>query len=311
MATAGVTTTQFDDAAIRGTVKDAFVATYKETTPLWKSTLGFEEEETNRPFEEWTSFTEIGLAARKEQLQQVAIDVPKQNYTKRINVIAYAIMVPASEEAIRFLKAGTGPLRTVVQPAQMAARSMKQTNEVLASDVYGNAFSSSFTGMDGVALVSASHKLGRGGTDSNYIGTVSLSQSGIEAAMVQSRSFKDDVGLPVGIMDGKRILVIPPAYEFEAERILTSTLQSNTANNAINTLKDKNISPQVNRYLPSSTNWFIRNMGEKQCLIALFETKPNLDDFGDDKTMTKYFRAYEMCAFDFGLNWRGIQGSDF
>lgn len=315
MATAGITTHQFDDAAIRGTVIDNFVAQYKETTPLWQTTLGFEKSTTDRPFEEWSSYTEIGLARRREEMEQVEIDVPKHNYTLRVNVVSYAIMVPASEEALRFLKKSNGrdgnSLRKLLQPAQMAARSMKQTNEILAADVYGNSFdSTNFNGMDGVPLVSASHKLGRGGTSSNLIGTVSLSQAALEAALIQGDSMPDDVGLPIGQADGERYLVIPPTYRFEAARILESTLQSNVATNAKNVVKGI-AEPKVNRYLPSVSNWWIRNLAEKQCLIALFETEPEMKDFGDDKTVSMYFRAYEMCSFTFGLNWRGVQGSNF
>ena len=310
MGAAGLTTHQMDDAAIRGTIKSAFRVKYSESKPKWKQ-LGFEEDSTVRPWEEFTAYTGIGLAPRKEENQQVAIDVPKQNYTRRINVYEYAIMIPISEAMDRFIKRGTVSIREYIKPSEMTAESIKQTNEVLAADIFGNAFSSSFTGADQVALVSSAHKLGRGGTASNYIGALSFSQSSIEAAFIQGDRFPDDVGLQVGVKDGKRKLLIPPEYRFEAKRILQSEKESGNANNTINVLKDEDIEVVVNRYLPSQTNWFIVNTGETDGLHCLTETEAEMRSFKDDKTHTKYFQAYQMKGFDFGLNWRRVQGSDF
>lgn len=310
MATSGLTTHQLDDAAMRGTIKSAFRVKYQESKPLWKS-MGYEEDTTVRPWEEFTSFTGIGLAPRKEENQQVAIDTPKQNYTRRISLYEYAIMTATSEAMIRFIKRGLASLREFIKPAEMAAESIKQTNEVLAADVFGNAFNTAFTGSDGQPLVSASHKLGAGGTASNYIGVASFSQSSLEAALIQGDRFVDDKGLQVGVKDGKRILLIPPEYRLEAKRILMSTLQSNTANNAINVLKDENLEPAPNRYLPSTTNWFMVNTGEEDGLHCLTETEATMRSFTDDKTHTMYNQAYQMKGFDFGLNFRRVQGSDF
>ena len=47
------------------------------------------------------------------------------------------------------------------------ARSMAHTKQVKAAAVLNNAFSSSFTGGDGVSLVNTSHPLAGGGTFSN------------------------------------------------------------------------------------------------------------------------------------------------
>lgn len=310
MATSGLTTHQMDDAAMRGTIKSAFRVKYKESTPKWKS-MGFEEESTVRPWEEYTSFTGIGLAPRKEENQQVAIDVPKQNYTRRINVYEYAIMIPVSEAMDRFIKRGVVSIREYIKPSEMTAESMKQTNEVLAVDIFGNAFNSAYSGSDGVALVSTAHKLGRGGTASNYIGVASFSQSSIEAAVIQGDRFLDDVGLQVGVKDGKRKLIIPVEYRMEARRILKSEKQSNNNTNAINALIDEDLDVVSNRYLPSTTNWFMVNAGETDGLHCNTETEAEMRSFKDDKTHTKYFQAYQMKGFDFGLNWRRVQGSDF
>lgn len=310
MATSAFTHSQLGDAALKGTVKKAFRTKLDAQEQVWKK-MGFEEDTSDAPFEEFTSYTGIGPAPRKEELGQVAIDVPKQNYTMRLSFLEYGIMIPVSEAALRFIKRGKMGPGTFIKPAQMTAESIAATNEILASDVFGNSFSTDYTGMDGVSLVSTAHKLGRGGTASNKIGTVSFSQSSIEAALIQGDRMPDDVGLPIGTGGGKRKLIIPPEYRFEAKRILEGNMQSNTANNTINALKGEDLEPVVNRWLPSLTNWFVVNMNQEQGLHAIFETKPTMRDFGDDKVHVKYFQAYQMVGFGFGLNWRRVQGSDF
>jgi hypothetical protein len=312
MATYGLSTSQFDDASIRGTIKGAFRHKYREGTPIWKS-CGFEVDTTKKPFEEYTSLTGIGLAPRKEQFQQIAIDVPKQNYTKRINLLQYAIMVPVSEEALRWLNSGGMSVKQFLKPSEMTAESMKVTNEILAADIFGNAFSTTVgLGPDGLSLVNSAHKLGRGGTGSNYIGKVSLSQTGLEAALIQGRKMPDDVGLPVGVGDGEKLVIIQEDERYNAIRIITSTLQSNTTNNAVNALKNdiKIENVKSNRYLPSTSNWFIRNQGVENALICLQEVEADMRDHGDDKRYVMYFSAYESIAFDW-FEWRGVQGSDF
>jgi hypothetical protein len=311
MATQFVSVSAMSDAALQGTVVDAFRTSIDENEKLWKSTLGFEESETTKPFEEYENWAGIGSAPPRREGEQFVTDTPKQGFRLRISQLEYGIMIPISESTWRFVKRGEKNLREVMKPAEMVAESMAVTNEILASDIYGNAFSASFTGPDGVSLVSNAHVLIRGGTDSNYLGAVSFSQSSLEAAIVQGDRMKEDTGLQRGVKPGKRRLVIPNEYQFEAKRILESTGQSNTANNAINALKDEGLMPAKNRWLPSTTNWFIRNMGETNTLHAIFETKPKVDSFGDDKLHMRYFRCYQMCAFAFGLNWRGVQGSDF
>jgi len=112
-----------DDAAIRGTLKGAFRKTYDTKAPKWKA-CGFEQDSTVKPFEEFSSFSGISLAPRREEFSQTATDVPKQNYTMRIRMLEYAVMIPVSDSAVRFLKRGMGSVREFIRPAEMAAESM-------------------------------------------------------------------------------------------------------------------------------------------------------------------------------------------
>lgn len=312
MSTQFLSTSSMSDAAIQGTVKKAFRTSIEKNEMLWKKSLGFEEMETDKPFEEFENWAGIGVASQRQEGERFRTDVPKQGFRTRINQLFYGIMIPISEQTWKYVKRGHKNIREVMKPAEMVAESMATCNELLASDIYGNAFSATAQPhADGVALISASHVLIRGGTDSNYLGAVSFSQSSLEAAIIQADRFKEDTGLQRGVKTGKRTLVLPNEYQFEAKRILESTGQHNTANNAINALKDEGLVVAKNRYLPSTTNWFIRHSGEENCLLAIFGEKPQIKEFGDNQVHIKYFQCFQECAFGIGLNWRGLQGSDF
>lgn len=307
MATTGFTTSGLDDAALRANLRGVFNFGLERET-LWQKS-GFKEDSTEKPFEEYSSVSGLGYAERKNEFEAPIMDVPKQNYTKRVNVVAYAKVTGISAEAKRFIQRGSIPMREVFKLPKMVLNSLNALNDVMATDVFGNAFSSTLgLGPDGQPLCSASHVLGRGGTGSNTLEAVSLSQASLEAAIIQSDRFTDEAGIPVGLPAGSaQMLLLPPDLGFEADRIINSALQSDTANNAKNTLKGR-FTVQTNRMLPSSTNWFIVNKGVDDSLIALFETKPKLNEFSDDKVGAMYFQAYQMCAFDW-FNWRGVQGS--
>jgi hypothetical protein len=311
MATNGVSTSLLSDAAIKNVAYDAFTVEDQATKPRWKS-MGFESIKTDHPYREFSSMAEIGNADIKEEFQQIAIDTPKQGYEHRITPRPRAIMVPISEEMWRFLKRNNaGEIGKLVDLSGMVARSLKRTKETSAADLFANAFSTT-DGLhpDGQPLISASHKLIRGGTASNSLGAVSISQESLEAMFIQGRKMPDDINAPAGIGDGKKKLIVQEDVTFDLDRILNSTLQSDNANNAKNTMKGKDIEVVPNSYLASTTNWFVVTTGVPKSIMYVYETESEMRDFGDDKTRTKFVSGY--CNYEFGFfNWRGVQGSSF
>jgi hypothetical protein len=306
MPNIGFSQSGLDDATLRGNVECAYrLETSKETL---YSKCGFKEMDTKRPFEEFTSFTGLGTAKEKHAFTAVQTDVPKQNYLKRVSVISYAIATGIDSATMRFIKGGHKDVREAIAPAKLVAESMRNTNELMAADVFGNAFSTSFPHPDGAALCSASHKLGgSGAAASNTLGAVSMSQTSFEAALIAANKMPSDRNIPMGTGDN-HMVVCPEDLAFTAKRILESEGQSDTASRALNALKGRYTKIQTNRLLPSSSNWFVLNTDIDYCLIALFETKPDIKSFGDEKVDAMWWKCYQMCAFDF-YEWRGILGS--
>lgn len=273
-----------------------------EGPTVW-SKCGFKEMTSKDAYEDMTEYAGLGLAPEKKQLAQMSVDVVQQGLTTRFNQVAYAIMMPVSEEALRFKK-----YNEAIDGAASIAESLKQTQEFIGSDIFGNAFdATNFAVADGKAMCATDHPLIKGGTYSNAFSTaMSLSETALETMFTQCRKMPGSNGLPVGVQPMK--LVIPAELEWEAKRILKSDLQNDTANNAINSMKGEGLEYQVNRYLPSTSNWFtITNA--KRGLMCIWTQKPDFREYNTEANRAKVYDGYEMFAMGI-VDPRAVIGSN-
>jgi hypothetical protein len=192
------------------------------------------------------------------------------------------------------------------------AKSMANTKEVKGADVLNNAFSSSFTGGDGVSLINSSHPLAGGGTAANRASTMAdLNEASLEDALIDISTFTDDRGLTISVQADK--LVIPPQLVFVADRILNSQQRSGTADNDINAIRNTGVLPGgyvVNHYLSDPDAFFVltsvNSMGEG---LKMFQRSPMETSMEPDfSTGNIRYKARERYSFGFS-DWRGIYGS--
>ena len=105
-------------------------------------------------------------------------------------------------------------------------------------------------------------------------------------------------------------LIIPKELMFEATRILKSELQNDSANNAINALRQMGMFPagvKVNHYLTDADAWFIRtNCPEGMKYKNRVDTSFAMDN--DFDTTNAKFKARFRCSFGV-TDPRGIYGS--
>jgi len=139
------------------------------------------------------------------------------------------------------------------------ARSMAYTKQVRAASVLNNGFNAAFPGGDGVALFSTAHPLVSGGTNSNRPTTgADLNETSLEAAVIQIAAWTDERGLLIAAKPKK--LIVPPALQFVATRLLETELRVGTADNDINAIKNNGSIPEgytVNNYLTDVNAWFL------------------------------------------------------
>jgi hypothetical protein len=98
-----------------------------------------------------------------------------------------------------------------------------------------------------------------GGTNSNTPSTpADLNETSLEAAVIQIAAWTDERGLLIAAKPNK--LIIPPALQFTATRILETELRTSTADNDINALKNNGSIPggyAINHYLTDTNAWFL------------------------------------------------------
>lgn len=215
----------------------------------------YETESSERSFEEETKLSGFGAAPTKGEGAAIAYDNAQEAFTARYNHETIAMGFSLTEEAIEDNLYDSLSTRYT----KALARAMAYTKQVKAAAILNNAFDSNVTYGDGVELCATNHPLVSGGTNSNELTTpADLNETSLEAAVIQIAGWTDERGLLIAAKPRK--LVIPPALQFVATRLMESEGRTNTADNDINALRSMGSIPQgftVNHYLTDSNAFFL------------------------------------------------------
>ncbi len=217
----------------------------------------FDTESSDRSFEEETKLSGFGAAPVKSEGAAIAYDNAQEAWTARYThetiAMGFAITEEAMEDnlydslASRYTKA--------------LARGMAYTKQVKAAGILNQGFTGSGnpTYGDGQVLFSTAHPLVSGGVNSNRPTTpADLNETSLEAAVIQIAAWTDERGLLIAARPRK--LIVPPALQFVATRLLETELRVATADNDINALKNMNSIPEgyaVNHFLTDNNAWFL------------------------------------------------------
>ena len=254
----------------------------------------FDQESSDRAFEEEVMLVGFGEAAVKQEGSAVQFDTAQESFTARYTHETVALAFSLTEEAVEDNLYDTLSARYT----KSLARSMAYTKQVKAANILNNAFST--TGGDGVSLVNTAHPTALGGTFSNRSSTdADLNETSLEQAMIDIAGFIDERGLKVA-MQGRK-LILPVNIQFVADRILNSTLRVGTADNDINALRNMGMLPDgyvVNHYLSDTDAYFIKTdatNGFKHFVRAPLTTGME----GDFDTGNMRYKARERYSFGF------------
>ncbi len=264
----------------------------------------FDVKSSSKAYEEDVETLSFGLAPAKAQGAGVAYDSHSQGPTTRYTHVVYGLGYIVTKEEI------DDNLYEKVSRDRAAslAFSMRTTKETVSANVLNRGFNSSYTGGDGVELISTAH-VTENGTQSNHLTVAAdLSEASLEDLIIQINQMKNSTGLAIAARAQK--MIIPATLEFEAQRILGSALQSGTANNDTNALRSMGIMPQgfsVNHYLTDTDAWFIKTDVENG--LTMFDrtklafTRDN--DFDTENAKAKCIERYSVGWTD----WRSIFAS--
>ena len=262
-------------------------------------------EDSNRAFEEEVLVTGFGSAPLKSEGQGVQFDNASESFTSRYTHDTIALAFALTEEAVEDNLYDSLGKRYV----KALAKSMANTKEVKGADVLNNAFSSSFTGGDGVSLINTAHPLSGGGTAANRATTMAdLNEASLEDALIDISTFTDDRGLTISVQADK--LVVPPQLVFVADRLLNSPGRVGTSDNDINAINNTGMLPEgyvVNNYLTDTDAYFIKT----DCPdgFKYFERSPMSTSLeGDFDTGNMRYKARERYSFGYS-NFRAVYGS--
>jgi hypothetical protein len=217
-------------------------------------TMVFATENSDRSFEEEQKLSGFGAAGVKMEGMAINYDNAQEAWTARYTHETIAMGFAITEEAIednlydqlsaRYTKA--------------LARSMAYTKQVKAAAVLNNAFAT-ILGGDGKTLLASDHPLVSGGTNSNIAAIATdVNETALEDAVVNIAAWVDERGLLIAARPRK--LIIAPAMQFIATRILQTELRVSTSDNDINAIKTNGSIPEgygVMHYLTDPDAWFL------------------------------------------------------
>ena len=190
---------------------------------------------------------------------------------------------------------------------------MAYTKQVKAANVLNNGFSSSYTGGDGLELFSTAHPLVSGGTNSNEPSTAAdLNETSLENAIITIAGWVDERDLLIAARPMK--MIVPPALQFVATRLLDSTNRVGTADNDINAINNMSAVPNgyaVNHFLTDTDAWFLTTdvpNGLKHFVRTPMQTSMD----GDFDTGNARYKARERYSFGWSdpLGMFGSPGAD-
>ena len=256
----------------------------------------FETESSDRAFEEEVLIVGFGNARDKSEGQGVAYDQASEGFTARYTHETVALAFALTEEAVEDNLYD----RLGARYTKALARSMAHTKQVKAANVLNNAFNSSFTGGDGVELVSNAHPLAGGGTFSNRPSAYAdLNETSLENALISISTFVDDRNMILALQGTK--LVVPPQLQFVADRLLDTPGRVETADNDINAIRNMGLLPQgyaVNHFLTDTDAFFV--LTDCPDGFKHFERSPISTSMeGDFDTGNVRYKARERYSFGF------------
>lgn len=189
------------------------------------------------------------------------------------------------------------------------ARTARATIETLAASVLNEAFTAKATNPLGEALITDQHQLLGKNVGSlkgvNFLGTgKALSESNLELAFKLAREQIDETGNKIQM--NPKVLIVPAALEFTAEKIAKSVQLPGTNDNDINPMRGR-FQVVVLDYLTDPTAWFLIDP-DLNPLQWFWREKLNFKATNDfDTDMAKYKGRFR-CAFGW-TDWRGIIGA--
>ncbi len=263
----------------------------------------FDERDSTKNYEEIQELAGFGYAGVKNESNSISYTSSVQGPTARFTNVVYGLGFQITQEAV---EDNQYKQKATDQTAALA-RSMKHTKETVHANIPNRAFSNSYLGADGVRLISTAHVTVSGTQSNTLTADADLSEASLEDMMINIRSATDSTGLRANLQPRK--LLIPSNLMFEATRILKSTGQNDTANNAVNALRSMGYLQDIVEwpFLTDTDAWFVLT-DIRNGLISFMRRAIAFEKDSDFDTGNYKHKATERYVPGWA-DWRGIYGS--
>lgn len=283
-------------------VRAWFGRSYDEYQPQYPDLVDVET--SDKAYEEEVESTGFGMAVVKPAGNSISYDSDSQGYTARYTHVTYGLGYMVTEEELE----DNLYMEVSSRRATDLAFGLRQTKENVVALVYIRSFTSTYAGGDGKELCATDHPTIYGNQSNELTNPADLSEAAIEDMIIQIRQAKNARGMKIRLQP--KSLHIPVNLEFEANRILKSVLQNDTANNAVNVLKMTNAIPggiKSNQYFTSDSAWWIRTNAPRG--LRMFQRRPvkfaRDEDFDTSNAKAKATERYSVGWSE----WRAIYGT--
>jgi len=256
---------------------------------------------SSRAYEEDQLVAGLGAVPTKPEGESIKLDEPIQGGSIRYTHQSYGLGFQVtremwSDDQFGIMKKVSGDF----------SASIRQTIESTAANVINNGFTTT-TSIDGETLFNTAHPLLGGSTYSNRASTdISLSITGLQEIILLFEKMVNERGLLKRMVP--QTLLIPPDLQFTAGELLNSAYRPSDGTNAVNTMQGR-LDVMMNRYLSSTSAWFILAAKGQQWLKFYWREQPQFDSQDDFFTKGANFSTF--FRFSAGVTyWHGIAGSD-
>lgn len=252
-------------------------------------------------YEELLQFSGLGPAQNMNEAGGVPFDEVTTPYSKRFYPNLYYIGWETSPQALR--KDVYGVLKN---PGQMMAESHYIAWQQAGADVINNSTSSSFLGIDGVALNSTAHPTAST-TFSNQSTAAALGITAIETMLQDAmgqQAYRDFAMPSVGPFR----LLVPRQLLMLAKRLIeTPNGQPQTFDHDKNASKDFITGVDWSPFLTNSTRYALLPEGKKNPIFKLDGLDYDLAEYQDGRVPSHLF----VLGKEYVYGWRRAQGPQF
>lgn len=195
---------------------------------------------SERSYEESAYYGGLGTLPAKPEGASIEYDEMVQGPTKRWTHKTYALGIRITEELIDDTLYPNLPTQMESFNRELGA-SARETKTLLVFDIFNSgALTTTHTAGDGLAIFSAAHTRLRGSTWSNLLAPAAdLSATSLQSALDSFENTRDDTGKLQSIK--AQYILVNPANAWKAKELLNSAYDPETPNNAVNSLKERNL----------------------------------------------------------------------